>query len=115
MCAAVAKLARVEGGAARLGNWLHLRVHCAPSLALASSPDAAVRAMTPTVFERLLGHAPLPCVCDGQRTMGVDGLAGVAERRCPLALVEALKPREPRYCRVKVVVGVRARSLTKAS
>jgi len=43
--AAPLKHARVEGGAERLGKWLHLLVHNAMALALATSPDEEVRVM----------------------------------------------------------------------
>ena len=112
---AVAKHARVEGGAERLGKWLHLLVHNALSLALSSSPDAEVRAMTPTtVFDLLLGHSALTCLTDGQMTMWVDALAGAADRRRQLALVEALNQRDLQCRGVRVVVRVRETSSAKA-
>jgi len=113
---AVAKHARVEDGAERLGKWLHLLVHNALSLALASSADAEVRSMTPaTVFDLLLGHAALTCITDGQMTMWVDALAGAADRRRQLALAEALNQSELRCRGAKVVVRVRETTSTKAA
>jgi hypothetical protein len=103
----VAKHARVEGGAERLGKWLHLLVHNA---------DKEVRAMTPTtVFELVLGHSALTCITGGQMTMWVDELAGAADRHRQLALVEALNQREPRCRGAKVVVRVRENPSTKAA
>lgn len=113
---AVAKHARVEGGAERLGKWLHLLVHNALSLALASSADAEVRSMTPaTVFDLLLGQAALTCITDGQMTMWVDALAGAADRRRQLALAEALNQSEPRCRGAKVVVRVRETPSARAA
>ena len=112
---AVAKHARVEGGAERLGKWLHLLVHNALSLTLASSSDEEVRAMTPTtVFELLLGHSALTCIAGGQMTMWVDALASAADCRRQLALVEALNQREPRCRGARVVIRVRETPLAKA-
>lgn len=112
---AVAKHARVEGGAERLGKWLHLLVHNALSLALGSSVEEEVRAMTPTtVFELLLGHSALTCIADGQMTMWVDALAGAADRRRQGALAEALNRRELRCRGAKVVIRVRETASGKA-
>jgi len=113
---AVAKHARVEGGAERLGKWLHLLVHNALSVTLASSPDAEVRAMTPTtVFELLLGHSALTCITGEQMMMWVDALACAADRRRQAALIEALNQRELRCRGAKVVVCVRETATEKAT
>ena len=82
------KHARVEGGAERLGKWLHLLVHNAQKLALASSPDEAVRAMEPdTVFALLLGRSALTCVETGRLTLWVEALDGAEDRARQAALV----------------------------
>ncbi len=75
------KHARVEGGAERLGKWLHLLVHNALSLTLAASSDEEVRAMTPTtVFDLLLGRSALTCVECERLTMWVDALDAATDR-----------------------------------
>ena len=71
--------------------------------------------MTPTtVFDLLLGHSALTCLTDGQMTMWVDALAGAADRRRQLALVEALNQRDLQCRGVRVVVRVRETSSAKA-
>ncbi|MEZ4407748.1 MAG: hypothetical protein R3A52_14940 [Polyangiales bacterium] len=86
---AARKHARVEEGTERLGKWLHLLVHNALALGLATSEDAAVRAMEPaTVFELLLGRSALTCVEDGRLTMCVDVMDGARDRRRQAALIE---------------------------
>lgn len=76
-------------GTERLGKWLHLLVHNAMRLGLASSPDEAVCVIEPnTVFELLLGRSALTCVEDGRLTMWVDALDGADDRGRQAALVE---------------------------
>lgn len=85
------KYARVEGGAERLGKWLHLLVHNAIALALASSPVEEVRVMDlPTVFELLLRQPALTCIEDGKLTLCVNALDAAADRRRQQALVEVI-------------------------
>lgn len=81
--------ARVEGGAERLGKWLHLLVHNAMALALATSPDEEVRVMAPTtVGELLLGQSALTVVETERLTMWADALDVAEDRRRQAALVE---------------------------
>ena len=89
VAAAPLKHARVEGGAERLGKWLHLLVHNAMALALATSPDEEVRVMAPTtVGELLLGQSALTVVETERLTMWVDALDAAEDRRRQAALVE---------------------------
>src|SRR5581483_6626679 len=113
--AAPLKHARVEGGAERLAKWLHLLVHNALALALATSPDAEVRAMDPTtVFELLLGRSALTCVERERLTMWVDALDAANDRRRQVALVEVFNKLELR-CRGSVVaIHLRERHVEKA-
>nr|MBK7069852.1 hypothetical protein [Deltaproteobacteria bacterium] len=83
--------ARAGRGAARSGwaRWLHLLVHNAMALALATSPDEEVRVMAPTtVGELLLGQSALTVVETERLTMWVDALDAAEDRRRQAALVE---------------------------
>jgi hypothetical protein len=108
------KHARVEGGAERLGKWLHLLELNALALALASSPDAEVRAMAPTtVFELLLGLPALTCVEAGRLTMWIDALDAAADRRRQAALVEVFNKLRLRCRGAVVAIRVRERATGK--
>jgi hypothetical protein len=108
------KHARVEGGAERLGKWLQLLEHNALAMALASSPDAEVRAMAPTtVFDLLLGLPALTCVSDGQITMWVEALDAAADRRRQAALVEVFNKLRLRCRGAVVVLRLRERTVGK--
>lgn len=106
--AAPLKHARVEGGVERLGKWLHLLVHNAMALALATSADEEVRAMDPTtVFDLLLGRSALTRVETGRLTMWVDALDAANDRRRQAALVDVFNGLALR-CR-GCVVGIHLR------
>lgn len=110
------KHARVEGGAERLGKWLHLLVHNAQKLALASSPDEAVRAMEPdTVFALLLGRSALTCVEAGRLTLWVDALDGAEDRPRQAALVATFNQLKLRCRGRDVVVHLRERAVAQAA
>jgi hypothetical protein len=101
---ATLKHARVEGGTERLGKWLHLLVHNAMALALATSSTEEVRVMDPTtVSALLLSHSALTCITDGRLTMWVNALDDADDRRRQAALVEVINKLELQ-CRGRVVV-----------
>lgn len=113
---ATRKHARVEGGAERLGKWLHLLVHNALKLGLASSPDEAVRVMEPhTLFELLLGRTALTCVEAGRLTMWVDALDGADDRARQAALVAAFNHLKLRCRGREVVIRLREMLAEKAA
>lgn len=100
---ATLKHARVEGGAERLGKWLHLLAQNALALALASSPDEEVRAMTtPMVFELLLGCSALTVIEAGRLTIWIDAIDAPDQRRRQAALVDVFNQLALR-CRGSVV------------
>jgi hypothetical protein len=110
------KHTRVEGGTERLGKWLHLLVHNAMKLGLASSPNETVRVMEPnTVFELLLGRSALTCVEDGRLTMWVEALEGADDRRRQTALVEAFNQLGLRCRGRDLVIHLREMSQGKAA
>ena len=114
--AAPLKHARVEGGAERLGKWLHLLVHNAMALALATSPEAEVRGMDPTtVFDLLLGRSALTCVECERLTMWVDALDAANDRRRQAALVEVFNRLGLRCRGCVVAIHLRERTVQKAS
>ena len=114
--AAPLKHARVEGGAERVGKWLHLLVHNALALALATSPDAEVRAMDPTtVFDLLLGRSALTGIERERLTMWVDVLDAANDRRRQTALVEVFNKLGLRCRGASVVIHLRERSAEKAA
>lgn len=114
--AAPLKHARVEGGAERLGKWLHLLVHNAMALALATSPDEEVRVMAPTtVGELLLGQSALTVVETGRLTMWVDALDAAEDRRRQSALVEVFNNLALRCRGSTVTIHLRQRPAEKAS
>ena len=113
---ATRKHARVEEGAERLGKWLHLLVHNALKLALASSPEAAVRAMEPhTVFELLLERAALTCVEPARLTLWIEALDGFEDRPRQVALVAAFNRLKLRCRGREVVIHLRERSANIAA
>jgi hypothetical protein len=82
----------VEGGAERVGKWLHLLTHNTSALALASSPVAEVRAMKPTtVFEPLLRLSVWALGDSETTTMRVDALDATQELRGQKAHIEVFK------------------------
>ncbi len=110
------KHARVEGGAERLGKWLHLLVQNALKLALASSCDEAVRAMEPnTVFALLLSRSALTCVEDARLTLWVEALDGAEDRSRQAALVAAFNQLKLRCRGREVVVHLRERAVKVAA
>lgn len=109
--AAPRKYARVEGGAERRGKWLHLLVHNAMALALATSTDAEVPSMEPTtVFELLLGRSAITRVEVGRLTMWVDALDAANDRRRQAALVEVFNKLGLRCRGCTVVIHLRERA-----
>ncbi len=113
---ATIKHARVEGGAERLGKWLHLLVHNALALALATSAEEEVRAMSPTtVFELLLGQSALTCIENGRLAMWVDALDAAEDRRRQAALVEVINKLGLRCRESVVVIRLRQRPVERAS
>jgi hypothetical protein len=114
--AAPLKHARVEGGAERLGKWLHLLVHNAMALALATSPDEEVRVMAPTtVGELLLGQSALTVVETGRLTMWVDALDAAEDRRRQAGLVEVFNNLGLRCRGSAVVIHLRQRPAERTS
>lgn len=114
--AAPLKHARVEGGAERLGKWLHLLVHNALALALATSPEAQARVMEPTrVYDLLLGRSALTCVEAGRLTMWVEALDSAEDRRLQGALVEVFNKLGLRCRGNAVVIHLRDRAVGKAA
>ena len=113
--AAPLKHARVEGGTERLGKWLHLLVHNAMALALATSPVEEVRVMEPTtVSELLLGRSATTCVEAGWLTMWVDALDAANDRRRQAALVDVFNglALRCRGCVVRIHLRERAEGKT---
>lgn len=112
---AARKHTRVEGGAERLGKWLHLLVHNAMALGQATSPHEEVRVMEPnTVFELLLGRSALTCVEAGRLTMWVDALDAADDRRRQAALVEVFNKLGMRCRGREVAIHLRERAQEKA-
>ena len=110
------KHARVEGGAERLGKWLHLLVHNAMALALATSPVEEVRVMDPTtVSALLLGRPALTCIEAERLTMWVDALDAADDRRRQAALVEVFNKLGLRCRGCIVVIHLRERAAEKAA
>jgi hypothetical protein len=107
---------RVEDGAGWLGKWLHLLGHNALALALATSTEEEVRAMSPTtVFELLLGQSALTCIENGRLAMWVDALDAAEDRRRQAALVEVINKLGLRCRESVVVIRLRQRPAESAS
>ncbi len=90
LSSATLKHARPEGGAERLGKYLHLLTHNALALALYTSNDPAIRTMSATkVFDLLLGQSAVTRIAPGHLTLWVEAVGGAADRRLQANLVEA--------------------------
>lgn len=86
---ATLKHARPEGGAERLGKWLHLLTQNALALALYASNDPAIRSMSATkVFDLLLGQPAIARVAPDHLTLWVEAVGSAADRRLQESLVE---------------------------
>ena len=107
---------RVEDGAGWLGKWRHLLAHNALALALATSTEEEVRAMSPTtVFALLLGQSALTCIENGRLAMWVDALDAAEDRRPQAALVEVINKLGLRCRESVVVIRLRQRPTERAS
>jgi len=107
---------RVEDGAGWLGKWLHLLAHNALALALATSTEEEVRAMSPTtVFALLLGQSALTGIENGRLAMWVDALDAAEDRRPQAALVEVINKLGLRCRESVVVIRLRQRPTERAS
>ena len=95
---------------------MHLLVHNALALALATSAGEEVRAMSPTtVFELLLGQSALTCIEEGRLTMWVDALDAAEDRRRQAALVGVINKLGLRCRESLVVIRLRQRPAETAS